>query len=154
MNVTIYRINGCPYCELALHFLRSEAIPHEVRTADPLTDNGVMLLTAKMVEDKGENKVVEVHTKANYPVLWSPLTKHMIQGWNQERYEQLADAYNRERRRRALDFTAAKGGHPDQTPQPAQAQPVAQEAAGVPAVSGVVGSNGNDPALAGVSAGG
>ena len=149
--VTLYGMAGCPHCERALHFLRSESIPHELRVSDPITDNGVMLLTAKLVEDKGESKVVEVNVKAFYPVLWSPLTTRIIPGWKQEEYEQLADAYNRERRRLALDFASAQGNGDGQAAQPAQAQPPAQEAAGVPAMHGMVGGNGNvsgQPAMA------
>ena len=143
--VMLYGIQGCKECLKARHFLTEEGIPHAIIAADPITDCGARLMDAKLVSKGSEEgtQMFEVSDKAAYPRAWVPLLKRVIRGWNQEEYEQIADAYNRERRRRALDFTAAQSGHPEQAPQPAEAGSSASTAAGVPPLSRVVGSNGN-----------
>ena len=149
--MTLYGMAGCHHCERALYFLQTEGIPVEVRISDPITDGGVKMLAMKVIENKDETDIVEIGRSATYPVLFSQLIKRIIVGFNQGEYEQLADAYNSERRRLALDFTYAQGNGAGQAAQPAQAQPPAQEAAGVPAVHGMVGGNGNvsgQPAVA------
>ena len=85
----LYGLIGCPHCVQAEQFFRTENIPVMVIVGndDPIAEAGVRW--AMQVK----NPSIPSDAPAVFPMLVCTFGKQIIEGWKEDEYRKLADAY-------------------------------------------------------------
>lgn len=86
----LYGLLGCPHCAMAQEFFNREQIPVLVVVGndDPIADAGVRWALAQKNPTRGAD------APAAYPMLVCTFGKQIVEGYREDEYRKLADAYH------------------------------------------------------------
>lgn len=86
----LYGLLGCPHCGLAEQFLRSQNLPTMIIAAndDPIAEAGVKWAM------KQKNPELKDDAPAVFPILVCTFGKQIVEGFKEDEYRRLADAWH------------------------------------------------------------